>query len=115
MQPRTSDYLLDVIDACADIERLTRQLSIAHYVAEKDARRLVERYLEIVGEALRRLERTDPTVALQIPGLRQWVNLRNVIAHGYDAIDDEIIWRVCRDQVPALREAIERLLAELEM
>ena len=67
-----------------------------------------------MGEALRRLEQSDPTVALNVPGLRQWVNLRNLIAHGYDAIDDEIIWRACTESAPQLRAAIELLLGETE-
>jgi uncharacterized protein with HEPN domain len=87
-------------------------LSFERYLAEKDVRRLIERYLEIVGEALRRLELGDAVLARQVPDLRQCVNLRNVIAHGYVAIDDEIIWRVYADQVPALRGELERLLAQ---
>jgi hypothetical protein len=48
MQPRAKNFVLDVLEACADIDRLTGELSLADYVTQKDARRLVERYLEII-------------------------------------------------------------------
>lgn len=90
-------------------------MTFAGYIAQKDARRLIERYLEIVGEALRRFELAEPAAVPRIPDLRQWVNLRNAIVHGYDSIDDEIIWRVCQDSTPLLRTEIELWLGESEL
>jgi uncharacterized protein with HEPN domain len=51
--------LWDVAAACSDIARITNSSTFDAFLSEQDIRRLVERYLEIVGEALRQLEFAD--------------------------------------------------------
>ena len=110
MQRRGQKLLWDVSEACSDIERITSASSFDAYVADKDVRRLVERYLEIIGEALRQFEHVESEATSLLPDLRGWVNLRNVVAHGYDALDDKTIWGTCRSAVPKLRADVLRLL-----
>jgi uncharacterized protein with HEPN domain len=114
MQPKARKLLWDVAEACADIARLTDDLTLEAYAAQQDLRRLVERYLLIVGEALRQLTDAEPSVVSRITALRQWVNLRNVIAQSYDSVDDEIIWRTCRGAAPLLRMQVIQLMDESE-
>jgi uncharacterized protein with HEPN domain len=40
------------------------------------------------------------------------VGMRNHIVHGYDRVDDEVLWRVVREEVGPLTAAVRRLLAE---
>ena len=80
------------------------------YCQERWLRRAFEREFEIVGEALSRLSKLDPDVAKQIPELRQVVDFRNRIIHGYDAIDDEIVWKAIQRDVPPLRARLAALL-----
>ncbi|WP_425339305.1 HepT-like ribonuclease domain-containing protein [Brevibacterium marinum] len=47
----------------------------------------VERNIEIIGEALNRLRRTDAEVAARIPHLQEAIATRNVIAHQYANVD----------------------------
>jgi uncharacterized protein with HEPN domain len=37
--------------------------------------------------------------------------MRDVVVHDYFEIDDEIVWNVVENELPRLREAIERLMA----
>ena len=110
MPPDGRKLLWDVAEACQDIRRITEAMSFEEYVAGQDHRRLVERYLEIVGEALRQFGHAEPSLALRVSALRRWVDLRNVIAHGYDSLDDQIIWDICRNAVPDLYGEILWLL-----
>jgi uncharacterized protein with HEPN domain len=110
MRPEGKKLLWDVAESCADVQRITKSISFEEYLGQRDTARLVERYLEIIGEALRQFEHAEPTLAVHVTALRRWVDLRNVIAHGYDFLDDQIIWDVCRNSVPSLREEILRLL-----
>ena len=110
MQPRAKKLLWDVAEASSDIARLLSALTFEDYLAQKDTRRLIERYLEIIGEALRQLGQVDPNAALLLPALRRWVNLRNVISHAYDSLDDETIWAICQSTVPQLHDDVRQLL-----
>jgi uncharacterized protein with HEPN domain len=41
------------------------------------------------------------------------IGMRNVLVHGYFEVDTEIVWDAASRDVPALRPAVERLLAVL--
>jgi uncharacterized protein with HEPN domain len=46
-----------------------------------------------------------------VPALRQVVGLRNRLIHGYDSIDDEIIWDIVQTKLLPLNEKLRALLA----
>lgn len=70
----------------------------------------VERKFEILGEALRRAEESAPHLAETLPELRRIVGMRNRIIHGYDAVDDEIVWDTVQSKIPPLTERLASLL-----
>lgn len=74
----------------------------------------IERNFEIIGEALLRLERTDPATAARIPDYRAVIGLRNRLAHGYDSINSERVWEIVQDFLPNLRSEVDQLLREVE-
>jgi len=71
-------------------------------------RRAIERELEIIGEALNRIEKLNPTI--NITSKKQIINMRNRVIHGYDKIDDEIIWGVLVRHLPLLKIEVLELL-----
>jgi len=40
------------------------------------------------------------------------VAFRNILAHGYDMIDHEIVWHLIQQDLPALLQVVEHLLEE---
>lgn len=73
-------------------------------------RRGIERELEIIGEAANRILKIDPNV--NIDNARKIVDLRNWVIHGYDKVDDVIIWGIVSRQLPILKEQVDKLLTE---
>ncbi len=63
MRPEIGDGLLDIRDAGMKIRRMTDGLSFEAYVADDMVKVATERYFEIIGEALRRIERRDEATA----------------------------------------------------
>ncbi|WP_269777917.1 HepT-like ribonuclease domain-containing protein [Microbacterium suaedae] len=47
-----------------------------------------------------------------MPDLREIIGTRNVIARGYDVVDQDIIWSLLRSGIPALAEVLKALLEE---
>jgi uncharacterized protein with HEPN domain len=66
--------------------------------------------LMILGEALTVATREDPDLEQAIPDARSAIGLRNRIVHGYDSVDDRIIWHVVQDNLPRIRAQIEAAL-----
>ena len=71
-------------------------------------RRAVEREFEIIGEAMNRIEKIDSTI--NISSKNQIISMRNRVIHGYDKIDNEIIWGTIVRHLPKLKQEIEDLL-----
>lgn len=105
--------LYDIEQAATLISEFTDGSALADYTTSALLRSAVERQFEIVGEALNRLARTAPEVAAQIGEHQRIIAFRNVLAHGYDAISDELVWDIVQNKLPALRaEVAARLIVE---
>jgi uncharacterized protein with HEPN domain len=112
MRPESSKLLKDAIDAADAIERFVRGLDFEAYRATELVRSAVERRFEILGEALAQLRQRDAAVARRIPEVDRIVALRNVLIHRYADVDDRLVWSVVERKLPALRAAIQTMLAE---
>ena len=77
-------------------------------MADKMLRRAVEREFEIIGEAMSRIEKLDSTI--EVSSKRQIISMRNRVIHGYDKIDNEIIWGTIVRHLPTLKLEIDSLL-----
>ncbi len=62
--------------------------------------------------ALNRLGKHDPGSLEQIPDHAQIIAFRNILIHGYDAIDDRRVWDAVRSSLPALHRQAENMLKD---
>ena len=106
--------LADVLDAARSIERFRQGIDLDGFRADELVRAGVERKLEIVGEALNRLSHDHPELAARIPDIARIVGFRNVLAHGYDVVDDEVVWDAITTDLPELAARVEAMLDELD-
>jgi uncharacterized protein with HEPN domain len=114
MTNETRQRLLDVVLSCRAIDGYTAGLDLDGYERDPMVRDAVERRLGIIGEALNRAVISEPTLSARLPELRRIVDLRNRVIHGYDAVDDEIVWDIVQSKLPALQTSVEDLLRDLE-
>lgn len=112
MNRDTRKLLLDALDASQSIQRHCAGCTLQQYTADRWFRRAVEREFEIIGEALHRLSRTDSATAMRISALRRIVDFRNRIIHGYDTVDDTVVWGVVEKDLPVLKTELESLMSE---
>lgn len=105
---RSQLYLEQILDAIGKIELATAGLSEQAY-EQYEVKWLVERGLEIIGEALKRLAHAAPSI--EIEHSKSIIGTRNKIAHEYDVVDPAILHAVVTRHLPKLKEEIERILA----
>jgi uncharacterized protein with HEPN domain len=70
----------------------------------------VERQFEIIGEALNRLNRVDPATAGQMSQTRRIIGFRNILIHGYDIVENTVVWDIIEKNIPILHKEILYLL-----
>ena len=114
MRLETRKLLEDVRRAAELLTRFVAAKELADYAADPLLRSAVERQFEIIGEALNRLTRTDPSVTEHIPHTSRIIAFRNILIHGYDLVDHEVVWDVIETHLPVLREHVQALLGEEE-
>ncbi len=68
--------------------------------------------LQIIGELVKKIEKLDSTFFKKYPDT-EWTmiaRLRDIISHHYDVIDHEIIYDICKNHIPTLKETVSTIL-----
>ena len=73
-------------------------------------RAAVERKFEVMGEACTRLRDRFPDVFEEVSDARQMISFRNRLIHGYDSVDDAIVWDIIMRKLPVLGRQVDDLL-----
>ena len=108
MDNEIKKYLYDIHESICSIESyLGSQRDFFVYMENKMLRRAIEREFEIIGEAMNRIVKIVPDIP--ISDKYQIISMRNRVIHGYDKIDDEIIWGTIVRHLPKLKTEIEKL------
>ncbi len=110
--PRKS--LGDIQRAVEFLLQLTSGRTLDQYRSDEILRSAIERKFEIIGEALNRLQKVDPVLAAAIPQHRQIISFRNILIHGYDVIDDQVVWDIVQKDLQPLLQEIPKLFEKFE-
>ncbi|MBM4019694.1 MAG: DUF86 domain-containing protein [Planctomycetes bacterium] len=100
--------LWDMLTYARQISQGVSGMTFAQYAADGDRRLATERRLEIIGEAAPNVSQAFMEAHPEIPW-RRIIGLRNVLAHEYGDIRQERIFRIVREDIPALVRLLEPL------
>ena len=109
---RDAGYLWDMLQAARRLQEFTAGVSFEAYLESILLQSAVERQLEILGEAARRMSEGFRQEHPEIP----WTSIigqRNVIAHQYDDVNLEQLWFVVTSGIPILIAQLEPLIPPL--
>jgi uncharacterized protein with HEPN domain len=106
-------YLQDVAESCDKILRFTAGLSQSDLIGDEKTYDAVVRNLEIIGEAAKHI---SEDLRRQMPDIewRKAAGLRDMLAHAYFGIDNDILWDVVQNKVPQLAKATGAFLDRQE-
>lgn len=86
---------------------------LAGFLEDRMLLRAVERGVEIIGEAARRVSAAFMDAHPEVPW-RLIIGQRNILAHEYGHIDHELLFRTVIDDLPGLIAQLQALLPPLE-
>ena len=113
MDLRIMTWLQDIRQSIDEIsEFLSEKRDFKEYQKDLKTKKAVERNIEIIGEAVKRIINRDPDFPIE--NARRIIDTRNRIIHGYDSISDEIIWGIIVSELPNLKNEVSQLLDENE-
>lgn len=61
-----------------------------------------------------RLSKTAPELTDQLPEKRQIIAFRNILVHGYDVVDDAVVWDIIQNHLPLLVKRLDKALEVID-
>ena len=105
------DYLEDISDAVEDIASFIKGISKDDFLRDKKTINAVIRSLEVMGEASKKIPSRIKKRHPSIPW-KKMEGMRNKMIHEYFGVDKEILWATAKNDVPTLREPINKLMSK---
>ena len=104
-------WLQDIDRSIQEIyDFLPEQRDFNEFFRDLKTRKAVERNIEIIGEALNRILKLEPDIA--ISDSRKIVDTCNRIIHGYDSVTADVLWLIVNRYLPVLQAEVEHLLQQ---
>ena len=101
--------LHDMVEAIEKVLAYTNGLTFGDFIADGRTRDAVYHNLIVLGEAAGRMPESYIHNHPEIPW-QKMVSTRNALVHGYDVIDDRIVWKITTDILPGLLPQLKALL-----
>lgn len=108
---RDASRVLDMLRNGRIAARLVKDRSQEDLASDDLLRLALERAIEIIGEAARKVSPDAQVNHPEIPW-RKIVQQRHIIAHDYADLNYHAIWRVATVHIPALIPQLEAILPE---
>jgi uncharacterized protein with HEPN domain len=102
-------YLLHIVEAIESVEINLRGVTEKQFYASEVMQGFVERKLEILGEATKRISDEFKQRYPDIPW-QEMSAMRNILIHEYDDVDSPIVWDTATQHLLPLKKQIRQLL-----
>jgi len=110
MDDRVRECLQDILAQTREVQSFTTGMTFEMYQVDRKTQAAVERKFEIIGEALNRLHSADEDLLERIRDYRSIISFRNILAHGYDSVEDRVVWGIIENDLNTLIEDVSELL-----
>lgn len=105
-----NERLLDIMEA---IERIEKYAARGREAFEHDEliQTWIIYHLQIIGEAVSALPNSIREKYYEIPW-SQIIGMRNILVHAYFGIDVDVVWSVVVNDLPDLKQKIEKAIRD---
>jgi len=119
----SEDEILDILDLMLESISLV-QVRFANigkpedFVSTSDGVTLLDAIsmrLQVIGESVKRIQKKDLSLLTRYAEI-EWdkiARFRDLVSHHYDHVDHEIVYDICQNHIPRLREMIEKMIKGL--
>lgn len=114
MDIEIKSWLNDILNVISEIEEFVYSISddLKIYQTDLKTRRAVERGFEIIGEAMNRIAKKNPSV--ELTDIRKVIATRHKIIHGYELVSHKVLWTIIHEDLPTLKTEVQSLLGDFE-
>lgn len=115
LEERDAAYLWDMLEYARHCVAILARASVSETDWHRDlvARLAIERSLELIGEAARKVSTAFQEKHPEVPW-RHIIGQRNILAHDYGQLDYRQLYKTAKEDIPELIQWLEQWLPPLE-
>ncbi|MBI5933149.1 MAG: DUF86 domain-containing protein [Chloroflexi bacterium] len=111
MSRNESLYLVDIQDACKKVLKFTKGMTYKDFVHDDLHFDAVLRNLEIIGEAVKNISEETRQKYPDVKW-RKIAGFRDIVAHEYFGVNEETVWDIVVNEIPALLAIAKKMCGE---
>ena len=104
---RDIEYIVDILESARLARAYVGDSTLEEFQADVQCQDSVIRRFQVIGEAAKRVSEEGRAAWPNLPW-KEMVGMRNVVIHGYDAVDLAVVWETVTNDLPKLIAALER-------
>ncbi|MEI8130055.1 MAG: HepT-like ribonuclease domain-containing protein [bacterium] len=108
MEKSIEAYKQEILTAIKDIEDFSAGFNLPGFIKNVQGYKATVLSLLLIGELMSKMPDSVRKQNSVIPW-EQIIGLRHRIAHDYFGLDEDILWKIIHDDIPALRDEIKKL------
>lgn len=114
MTDRTPAHLADMLQFVQELRSFVHGVPLDAFVRNRVLCLATEKLFINLGEAA---SRVAPQATLAMPDIpwRQIIGLRNGLAHGYESVAHEVLFRTAHDDLPDVEKALSAALEAYDL
>lgn len=105
--------LLHILESIEEIEQYTSKANFSSFLENSMMRFACVKQMEIIGEAANNISEETKNKFSKIQW-RQIIGLRHILVHEYFGIDTNLIWQIIANDIPQLKESIQKVFEQLD-
>ena len=105
-------YLTDIVESIGKIESYSKDLAFVDFVKDMMTIDAIVRNLSIIGEAVKNIP-DEMKKRYSAISWHEITGMRNKVVHEYFAVDEEILWKTVKEDLPIVKKQIQEILEEM--